>query len=380
MNVFKEELALSLIIENIKLNAIDAQIDMYNMFGQQAAQTTPQSTVNPMNDFEVVSPPDDSISSLAFSPAYVSQNLLVAGSWDSHVRCWEVEKTGKTVAKAMQSMTGPILDVCWSDDGTKVFMASCDQMVKCWDLASNQSIQVAAHDAPVKTCHWIKGSSYSCLMTGSWDKTLKFWDLRTPTPMLTLNLPEKCYCAAVEYPIAVVGTAGRWFLTYKLEGQPTELSRKDSIVNFQSRCVAIYRDKKKAPTSYAVGTVAGCVGIKYLNSPKDTFRYKCHRSLNVTGKFQDINMVNDLAFHPVNGTLATVGGDGTFGFWDINARTKIKVSKTMGKPITSCCFDRNGEFFAYSVSYDWSKGHEHYNPKMTNHIFLRSCSEDLKLK
>lgn len=34
-------------------------------------------------------------------------------------------------------------------------------------------IQVAAHDAPVKTCHWIKGTTYTCLMTGSWDKTLK---------------------------------------------------------------------------------------------------------------------------------------------------------------------------------------------------------------
>ena len=29
------------------------------------------------------------------------------------------------------------------------------------------------HDAPVKTVNWIKGTSYSCLMTGSWDKTLK---------------------------------------------------------------------------------------------------------------------------------------------------------------------------------------------------------------
>ena len=52
-------------------------------------------------------------------------------------------------------------------------MASCDKMVKCWDLGSNQSLQVAAHDAPVKTCHWVKGSNYTCLMTGSWDKTLK---------------------------------------------------------------------------------------------------------------------------------------------------------------------------------------------------------------
>lgn len=52
-------------------------------------------------------------------------------------------------------------------------MASCDKTAKCWDLASNQSIQVAAHDAPIKTCHWIKASTYSCLMTGSWDKTLR---------------------------------------------------------------------------------------------------------------------------------------------------------------------------------------------------------------
>lgn len=52
-------------------------------------------------------------------------------------------------------------------------MASCDKQVKCWDLGSNQMVQVAAHDAPVKTCHWVKAPTYTCLMTGSWDKTLK---------------------------------------------------------------------------------------------------------------------------------------------------------------------------------------------------------------
>lgn len=52
-------------------------------------------------------------------------------------------------------------------------MANCDKSVKCWDLNSNQVVQVAAHDNGVKTCHWIKAPNYSCLMTGSWDKTLK---------------------------------------------------------------------------------------------------------------------------------------------------------------------------------------------------------------
>ena len=86
------------------------------MFNQPTAlATTTSATANPMKDFEVVSPPDDSISSLAFSPATIPQNFLVAGSWDCSVRCWEVEQSGKTVPKSMQSMTGPILDVCWSD-------------------------------------------------------------------------------------------------------------------------------------------------------------------------------------------------------------------------------------------------------------------------
>lgn len=65
--------------------------------------------------------------------------------------------------------------------------------------------------------------------------------------------------------------------------------------------------------------------------------------------------VNDIAFHPVHGTVATVGGDGTFGYWDKDARTKLKSSETMEQSITRCCFNHNGQIFAYAVSYDWSK-------------------------
>ena len=83
-------------------------------------------------------------------------------------------------------------------------MASCDKQVKCWDLASNQALQVAEHQAPVKACRWVKAPNYSALMTCSWDKTIKFWDTRAPNPMLSIDLPERAYCADVDYPVAVV--------------------------------------------------------------------------------------------------------------------------------------------------------------------------------
>ena len=51
--------------------------------------------------------------------------------------------------------------------------------VKMWDLGSNQAIQVAAHDAPVKVVRWVKAPNYTALFSCSWDKTAKFWDTRS---------------------------------------------------------------------------------------------------------------------------------------------------------------------------------------------------------
>jgi mRNA export factor len=319
-------------------------------FGNTAAP------VNPMKDFEVSSPPEDTISSMEFSPATLQQNFLIAGSWDSSVRCWEVQQTGQTNPKSMKTVGGPVLDICWQDDGSKVYMASTDKQVKCWDLASDAVVQVAQHDAPIKTCHWVKGPNYTCLMTGSWDKTLKFWDTRTPTPIMNIALPERCYCADVDYPMAVVGTAGRYVIVYSLENKPAEFKRHESPLKYQHRTVAIFKDKKKAPTGYALGSIEGRVAIQYVNptTPRDNFTFKCHRSSGNTS-YQDIYAVNDIAFHPVHGTLATVGSDGTFSFWDKDARTKLKSSETMEQSITKCAFNSTGQIFAYAVGYDWSK-------------------------
>lgn len=87
---------------------------------------------NPMKDFEVTSPPEDTVSAMEFSPPTMQQNFLIAGSWDCSVRCWEVEQSGKTVGKSIKTMGGPVLDVCWADDGSKVFIASADKQVGCY--------------------------------------------------------------------------------------------------------------------------------------------------------------------------------------------------------------------------------------------------------
>lgn len=79
--------------------------------------------------------------------------------------------------------------------------------------------------------------------------------------------------------MAVVGTAGRTIIIYSLENSPTEFKRHESPLKYQHRTVSIFRDKKKLPVGYALGSIEGRVAIQYVNAmnPKDNFTFKCHR-------------------------------------------------------------------------------------------------------
>lgn len=107
------------------------------------------------------------------------------------VRVYGVESNGSTAPKAMYSHEAPVLDVTWSrvsaavqspeealialalhQDGTKILSAGADKAARMYDVATGQSSQVAAHDAPIKSLRYVDQQG-GILATGSWDKTLK---------------------------------------------------------------------------------------------------------------------------------------------------------------------------------------------------------------
>lgn len=128
------------------------------MFGAAAPKP---NVLNPNNDVQISPPMQDGISSLAFSPV---ANILVATSWDNSAYCWEISQSGQANAKASTSHSAPILCSAWNADGSAVFTGSCDKTVKLWNLATNQSQQVAAHDAPIRHCAYIPENNI--LVTG----------------------------------------------------------------------------------------------------------------------------------------------------------------------------------------------------------------------
>lgn len=66
-----------------------------------------------------------------------------------------------------------VLCSAWKEDGSAVFSGGCDKQAKMWPLLTGGApTTVGMHDAPIKEISWIP--EMSLLVTGSWDKTLKY--------------------------------------------------------------------------------------------------------------------------------------------------------------------------------------------------------------
>merc|ERR1719235_765250 len=228
--------------------------------------------------------PGDSISSLAWSPA---SNILAASSWDKSVRIWEVTPQGVQARMAYQH-DGPVLCCNFSKDGQRIVSGGCDNKVKMKMLQTQQEQQIGQHDAPVKEVAIV--DEMNMVISGSWDKSIRFWNCQQPTPAATLQLPERVYTMDVKYPLMVVGCADRHLLVYNLQSiqqSQTPYKQGQSALKMQTRCVSCFPDK----TGYAVGSIEGRCSIAHIEDTSKSFAFKCHR------KKEEIFPVNSIDFH-----------------------------------------------------------------------------------
>ncbi|ACI64541.1 WD-40 repeat containing protein [Thalassiosira pseudonana CCMP1335] len=331
----------------------------------RAASATP-------NDHSVAQAGNDGITSVIWSP---TANNLVSTNWDGGVRCWEVQESAGQVrampkAQVNHENNSPVLDSCFSPDGTTVFSVGADKAVRMWQLGqtptNNVPQQIGAHDQPIKSVAFLP--STNMIVSGGWDNMLKFWDARQPNPVGSLQMPDKVYDLDVRDSLMVVACAGRHIITYNVQGQPQEHERKESPLKFQSRCVAAFPDA----TGYAVGSIEGRVGIQYVTKVpgKESFAFKCHRDQS------KVFPVNNICFHKQFGTFATVGGDGIINFWDKDNKQRLKGFPAIHRTITCANFSAQGNLFAYASSYDWHKGSSGYAPGTPNEIWVHSVQEE----
>lgn len=131
------------------------------------------------------------------------------------------------------------------------------------DLESNQTVsQVAAHDQPIKAARFFTApqTNAEMLVTGSWDNTIKYWDLRTPNPVISVNMNHKVYTLDVQKNVLVVGTAERFINIVDLN-MPEKIKKTiQSPLKWQTRVISLFPDA----TGFAVGSIEGRCAIQYV--------------------------------------------------------------------------------------------------------------------
>ncbi|KAK9468200.1 WD40-repeat-containing domain protein [Lipomyces arxii] len=327
-------------------------------------------------DRELSSPPEDSISDLSFSP---QAEFLAVSSWDKKVRIYELAPNGDSQGKALYEHQGPVLSVHWSKDGTKVVSGGSDKAGRLYDLQSGQSQQIAAHDATIRSVRFVDAgnSGQQMVATASWDKTLKYWDLRSPQAVSTVQLPERTYAMDTQQKLLVVGTAERHICVFDLNNPGVIFKTIPSQLKMQTRAITCYL----SANGFAVGSIEGRCAFQYVedrDQQKSGFSFKCHRDNVTPGPRSEANVysVNAISIHPQYGTFSTAGSDGMFHFWDKDSKHRLKGYNSLGASIPCTAFNRNGTIFAYALSYDWSKGYQFNTPNYPNVVRLHATTDE----
>ena len=262
----------------------------------------------------------------------------------------------------------PILCSTLTSDG-QLYIGGCSNYVYKYNVAAGETTRnlVAQHEHPIRRLAFI--SQVGLLATGGWDSRVRFWDLRQQRPTHEIKCPGPVHDMDFSLAPKAAILCSRKILLYDMMSMSV-VNEMDPYhaVRHQMRCVSI------APTgeSITVGSIDGRVMVKSVdaNNEKKTFSFRAHSD---PGRGEGVYPVNDVMYHPL-GTLLSVGSDGVIKIWDVEERKEISSFRIGYLPIPCASLNNNGIMLAYALSYDWSRGSQHYSNSRTGGVVVKALN------
>lgn len=292
--------------------------------------------------FDIQNPSTDTISEIAFSTLH---KMMLTSSWDGTVRLYNPESTTGYISTL--NCNKPLLSVSFSKENPAQACASSpDGTLFFIDLEKNTLTDLKAHEEGIKAVRTFANT----IVTGSWDKTVKFWDTRSGKPSYTLDCPGKVYGMDLEEKLLAVACSGNKIISVKLD-DITNKREVPSRLNYMLKSVGCGKDNQ----TFIVGSIEGKCELLYhrgstsLTSGSIVFR--SHRKDNV------VFGVNTVSINPLTPNMvACAGSNGDVVLYDCPSRGKL-ITYTEDHPVTAGRFSSDGLFYVYSTGNDWARGY-----------------------
>lgn len=261
--------------------------------------------------------PTDGITCLSYLG---EQPLLASTSWDGTMR---VHDTATRQLKLSHGMEIPLLSLAVPvscSHGQSLMTGGIDGTVRKIDMETSAMDIVGRHETETRTdklgCSCLSSLGDNVVASAGWHRKLHIWDTRQSECTMTLELPGKAFSMDVtnDMQLLAVATSGRrsCFIDVRRGDSATTAELvldRESSLKYQTRCLRFFPDGK----AIAISSIEGRAAVEYLSElgrgydSAKKYAFKCHR----VG--ESVYPVNAIAFHPILGTFATGGCEGTVG-------------------------------------------------------------------
>ncbi|XP_033120672.1 U3 small nucleolar RNA-associated protein 15 homolog [Anneissia japonica] len=111
--------------------------------------------------------------------------LLVAGGAEALVRIFDV--SCRAILRTFKGHEKPIQVTKFLADNTHIMSCSDDQTVRCWDIPSETEVVKFDDHSDYVRCGCINPASKDVIVSGSYDHTVKLFDLRSKSSILSVD-------------------------------------------------------------------------------------------------------------------------------------------------------------------------------------------------
>ena len=190
------------------------------------------------------------------------------------------------------------------------------------DVTSQKDIVLGAHDNAIKSV--VVYSPKGLIISGSWDKTIKGWNINDSHNSFTTTVSDKVYAVATAEHFLAVGTADKNVSVFDIRKVSEPFMIRNSGFTQHIRSITWLHNNE----GYAVASSEGKVAVEFVTSSKKAFSFKCHRIIqepiqpglpNTTVVYP----INTLSVHPKYGSVATGGSDSSVCIWDVESKKRI---------------------------------------------------------